>query len=77
MLINLHSFTSRPIAFLVFRLLGICLLITGLITVARDVSLGGITPTIWILLGFGSFIGAIGNTLFAIQNHLERQNQGK
>ncbi|MFZ2098264.1 MAG: hypothetical protein WAV05_16660 [Anaerolineales bacterium] len=76
-MINLLSFTSRPIAFLVFQLLGLCLLITGLITAARDVSLVGITPAIWMLLVFGSFIGAIGNTLFVIQNHLERQNQGK
>jgi hypothetical protein len=75
-MLNFLSFTSQPAAILVFRLLGISLLIVGLITAAYNVTLGGITPTIWILLGISSFLGAICNTFFAIRNHLEQKDQG-
>lgn len=65
------SITSRPAAILLFRVLGLCLLLTGLITALLDARLGGVTPTIWILLGLGSFMGAICNTLFAIRADIE------
>ena len=74
---NLLSFTSRPVAILFFRVFGLCLLITGLITAVLNITLGGLTPTIWILFGLGSFMGAICNTLFAIRSHLENRDLRK
>jgi hypothetical protein len=74
---NLLTFTSRPAAILFFRIFGLCLLITGLVTAALNITLGGLTPTIWILLGLGSFMGAICNTLFAIRYHIENKDLRK
>jgi hypothetical protein len=65
------NLTSRPAAILFFRVFGLCLLLAGFITALLNVSLGGLTPVILILLGLGSFMGAICNTLFAIRTHLE------
>ncbi len=74
-MVNLLKFTSKPVAILTFRILGLCLVITGLITALLNVTLGGLTPVIWILLGLSSFVGAICNTLFAIRDHLETKDQ--
>ena len=74
---NLLSLTSRPGGILFFRIFGLCLLLTGLFTAMFEVNVGGITPTIWILVGLGSFLGAICNTLFAIRKHLETGYQKK
>ncbi len=72
---NLLSFTSRPAAILFFRIFGLCLVLTGFVTAIFNVSLGGMTPVIWILLGLSSFLGAICNTLFAIRRNLEARGQ--
>lgn len=74
---DLLSFTSRPAAILFFRVFGLCLVLTGFLTAIFDVSLGGLTPTLWILLGLSSFVGAICNTLFAIRRDLEAREQNK
>jgi len=74
---NLLTFTSRPAAILFFRIFGLCLLITGFVTAALNITLGGLTPTIWILLGLSSFLGAICNTLFAIRYHIENKDPRK
>jgi hypothetical protein len=65
------NLTSRPAAIFFFRVFGLCLLLAGLIAAVLNVSIGGVTPVILILLGLGSFMGAICNTFFAIRKHLE------
>ncbi len=74
---NLLTFTSRPAAILFFRILGLCLVLAGFITAILGVSIGSMTPTLWILLGLSSFLGAICNTLFAIRRILEAREQNK
>jgi len=71
---DLLTFTSKPGAILFFRIFGVCLLITGALTAAFNITLWGLSPTLWILLGLGSFLGAICNTLFAIRSHLESKH---
>ncbi len=75
-MVTFLKFTSKPVAILTFRILGLCLVITGLITALFNLKLGGLTPVIWILLGLCSFVGAICNTLFAIRDYLETKDQG-
>ena len=55
-----------------FRLGGILALITGIITAALDITIGGWTPIYWFLLSFSSFIGVICNVLFKIRAILEK-----
>jgi hypothetical protein len=76
-LVYLSSFTSHPIAILLFRVLGFCSIIAGIITAAFDISLGGFKPFMWFLLAFASFLGAICNTLFAIRELLESRFRDK
>ena len=68
---KLLRFTMRPAWIIFLRLLGVALLIVGIITAALNVTFGGFTPVLWLLLAFSAFLGVICGELFRILAILE------
>ena len=73
MIEKLLKSTARNGWIVSLRLLGVALLIVGIVTAVLGMMIAGITPLLWILLGLGSFLGVICNSLFRVVMILEQK----